>query len=164
MTRKNRRKPRLVQRSPEPNSPAEVAKVIEQQSAQIAERLRALNELPPRDARGRMSPKDEERAAELSAEIRSLTAQMNSLREKTGHWHKKPALPPERQKAEAEKLQLRKKLGRIADAQVALVADWNSNPSESKKPAFEETYRRLAKEYSEVLSELQIIREQIEKM
>ncbi len=164
MTRKNRRKPPAAQRSPEPSTPAEIAKVIEEQSAEIAERLRALNGLPPRDARGRLSPKDEARAAELSAEIRGLSAQMNALREQTGHWHQKPPLPPERQKAEADKLQLRKELGRIADAQVTLVADWNSNPNESKKPAFEEEYRRLGKEYTEVLSELQNVREQIEKM
>lgn len=142
-----------------------VAAALEVYESKLAALLRTLEELTDSDK----TTADQTRAAEISAEIKRINREMNQLRERTGHWHVRegesgsPAARA-RKNAEAEKLELRRTLGRIADDQVALVAKWNANPIESEKPAFEDEYRRLARARSAVLAELQALQRKIDSM
>jgi regulator of replication initiation timing len=57
-----------------------------------------------------------------------------------------------------ELVRLRRRLGRIADAQNEAVRQWNANPDELERHAFEAKLQRLYEEYSEVLAQLNAAR------
>ncbi|MCK5218144.1 hypothetical protein KAR10_01400 [bacterium] len=136
-----------------------VMKKMEWYSARLAELFARLSKLPRRESLGPdAATKVAGQAAEIWREIRHLSHEMNDLRERTGHWFPREKGNLERE-AEEEKLQLRQRLGRLADAQVTLVDEWNANPNKAKRQVFEKEYQRLAKEYSEVHTELQHLRD-----
>lgn len=146
-------------------------KKIESYSTRIADLFGKLRELPRRESiESDIAVKVSKQAAEISKEIQELLKEMNELRDRTGLWYKGNDGDHEsessqlRRLAEEEKLRLRQILGRIADAQVALVAEWNADPSEAKRQLFEREYQRLAEEYSMVRGELQLVRERIAEM
>jgi hypothetical protein len=148
--------------APDANAVSAALQVYE---SKLAALLRSLEELTGIDK----TTANQARAAEIAAEIRRINAEMNQLRERTGHWHVREgevdsSAARARRNAEAEKLKLRRKLGGIADEQVALVAKWNLNPIESEKRAFEDDYRRLAHAHSMVLAELQALQQKIDSM
>lgn len=103
----------------------------------------------------------------IATEIQKVRREMNELRERTGRWHRRAGAEAEsaseqsRREAEDEKLRLRRRLGKIADAQVVLINEWNADPAKTKREGFEKEYRRLATEFSEVRAELNRIRERL---
>jgi hypothetical protein len=161
--------------TPAPNggSPEDqIAKEVERYSAKIAELFALLRDLPSPspEAPGAPLSKAQARAAEISADIRRLTRAMNELRERTGGWYRKEGSQPDsdaarlRREIEDEKVRLQQRLGRVADAQVALVAEWNADPVETRREAFEREYRRLAQEYSDVLAEVRRVRKRLTEL
>lgn len=145
--------------SPDPPDESQreaTAEAVADYSSRIADLYASLNDLPSVATAGADAPAIEAKRAALGAEIRRLVAEMNDLRRRTGHWHEKPAGPDTeaRRQLDADILRLRKDLGRVADAQIALVADWNANPSDERREVFEQEYRRLADEYSSVRAKL----------
>jgi len=146
-------------------------KELERYSVRIAQLFATLSELPPRESlKSDRALEVSRQAAEISKEIQLLVKAMNELRDRTGLWFKRDDEEHEsessqlRREAEEEKLRLRQRLGQIADAQVALVNEWNVDPSAAKRQVFEREYRRLAEEYSKTLGELQLVRARISKM
>lgn len=133
-------------------------------SERMAELFACLAEIPPPIAEdgSRRSSDDDARAAELSSEIKRLSREMFEFRTRTASWHeRKQSGSPEdnlrRQEFEAELLRLRGRLCHIADAQMSLIAERNSG-SFLDRDEFTVEYRQLAKEYSELLAELQRVR------
>jgi hypothetical protein len=149
-----------------------VAERVARYSARIAELFAELEALSSRSpaTTGRPASHDEHRAAEISGQIRRLTREMNQLREQTGHWHRKEGADREdefarrRREAEEEKLRLRQYLGRVADAQAALVAHWNADPAPDKREAYDREYLRLDQEYTDVRAQLQRVRQLLANM
>lgn len=152
----------------------EISKKLQEYEERLARLFKELREIGS-DVRGLSGaavsrlPKADlaKRKQVIATEIRKLRREMNDLRERTGRWYRRSGPEAEsaseklRREAEEQKLRLRRRLGKIADAQVALINEWNADPAETKRAEFKKEYRRLATLYSEVRAELNRIRERL---
>lgn len=156
------------------HQPDEISKKLQAYEERLARLFAELSELGA-DVRGSSRavgsglPTDDlaTRRQAIGTEIRKVRSEMNELRKRTGRWYRRAGTAADsdaeqsRRKGEEEKLRLRRSLGKIADAQMALINKWNANPAEAKRADFEKEYRRLAAQYSEVRTELNRIRERL---
>jgi chromosome segregation ATPase len=57
-----------------------------------------------------------------------------------------------------EQIKLQQRLGDIADAQNEVIREWNKNPAEGERSAFEAKLHRLHQEYNDILTQLNAMR------